>query len=366
MPPLARSGILVTAMKTKIPSKTIGLDLGDRKHAYCVLDVCGEIIEEGSVGSDRESLRRLSKKYRRARMVMEVGMQSPWTSRFLESLGHEVLVANARKVRAIHTNTRKSDKVDAMMLARLGRADVRLLHPVRHGSEEAQRDLLQVKLRDNVVRQRVDVISAVRFTLKSLGIRVPSPNTDCFAKRCRQILEADHGEVLMMVEPSLRVIEEMTRVIREYGRKIEEMCVERYPETQRLREIGGVGAITALSFVLTIGDPKRFPVTRDVGAYLGLVPRRDQSGEVDKQLRITKAGDAYLRRLLVGSAHYILGPFGPDCDLKRHGLALCERGGPRAKRKAVVATARKLAVLMLALWSQEADYQPNRQQEAAA
>lgn len=347
-------------MKNIIPAITIGLDLGDKKHAICVLDAEGEIIDERSITNHRESLRRLSLKYPGARIAHEVGSHSPWISRFLTELGHEVFVANPRKLRAIYASERKSDKNDARMIARIARLDPKLLYPIQHGSEQSQRDLLQIKLRDNLVRQRVDIISSVRFTLKSLGVALPSPSTDCFAKRCRTLLQGEHTALLAMVEPSLQVVDLLTKSIRELDRAIEQLCAEKYPITVRLRQICGVGAITSLSYVLTIEDPERFESPRDVASYLGLVPKRDQSGNLDKQLRISKAGDAYLRRLLVGAAQYILGPFGPDSDLRRHGLELAARGGARAKKKAVVAIARKLSVLLLVLWKHQHDYEPLR------
>ena len=347
-------------MKNKIPRITIGTDLGDKSHAICVLDKAGEIIEQRSITNHRDSLWRLSQKYPKARIAMEVGTHIPWISRFWQALGHEVIVANPRKLRAIYTSTRKSDQTDACMIARLARVDPTLLHPIEHSSEEAQRDLLQIKLRDNLVRQRVDIISSVRFTLKSMGLKIASPNTQCFAKRCRQNLAALDPVLLAHCEPSLRVIDALTLSIRELEKQIESLCEKRYPQTEILRKIAGVGPITALTFVLTIGDPRRFRSNRDVAAYLGLVPRRDQSGETDKQLRISKAGDAYLRRLLVSAAHYILGPFGPDCDLKRHGEQLAAKGGRGAKKKAVIAIARKLSVLLLTLWSRGESYEPLR------
>lgn len=352
-------------MKSKIPLFIIGIDLGDKKHAICVLNRDGDIIDERTITNHRESLRRLSQKYPGARIACEVGSHSPWIKRFLSEFGHEVFVANPRKLRAIYTSDRKSDKNDARMLARIARMDPQLLHPVEHGTEEAQRDLLQVKLRDNLVRQRVDIISSVRFTLKSLGVALPSPNSSCFAKRCRTLLSERDGALLGMIEPSLQVIDVMTQMIRELDRAVETLCETKYQATKRLRQITGIGPITALSFVLTIEDPELFENPRDVGAYLGLVLRRDQSGGLDKQLRISKAGDAYMRSLLVGCAQYILGPFGPDSDLKRHGLMLAERGGGRGKRKAVVAIARKLAVLMLTLWKYGRDYEPLRGAEPA-
>jgi transposase len=334
--------------------------MGDVRHAVCVLDASGKIIDERYITNHRESLRRLAKKYPRARLAIEVGSHSPWTSRFLKEMGLEVIVANPRKFRAIYLNDRKSDELDARMLAKIARLDPSLLYPIEHGSEQAQRDLLQIKLRDNLVRQRVDIISSVRFTLKSMGIRLASPNTACFAKRARIFLEEDaQDELLAMIEPSLRVVDELTKAIREFDRTIEALC-KRYPETARLRQIRGVGPITALCFVLRIGDPERFANPRDVAAYLGLVPKRDQSGGSDKKLPISKAGNAYLRRLLVGCAQYILGPFGPESDLRTQGLKLLERGGRGAKKKAVVATARKLAVVLLALWQSQSDYEPLR------
>ncbi len=347
-------------MKTNSSSITIGIDLGDLKHAICILDAEGAILKESKIINSRAAFQKLSSKYPGALMVMEVGMHSLWINWFLKDLNHRVLVANPRKVRAISENLRKSDRKDAEMLARLARSDEKLLSPIEHRSLDMQRDRLQIKLRDNLVRQRVDVISAVRFTLKSLGIRLKSPNTAGFGKYARRALGEEHPEILTLVEPSLAVIDVMTQQIRGFDRSIEVLAVEKYPETEFLSQISGVGTLTSLAFVLTIGDPTRFKRGRDVAAYLGLVPKRDQSGDTDKQLRISKAGDKYLRRLLVSAAQYALGPFGPDCRLKRYGLKLAERGGPRAKKKAVVAVARKLAVLLLTLWRDEAIYQPNR------
>lgn len=338
---------------------TIGIDLGDRKHAVCVLDAKGEILKQETITNSRGSLAALSRRYPGALMAMEVGMHSPWTSRFLKELGHRVLVANPRKVHAIYKNVRKSDRNDAELLARMARSDEKLLSPVEHVSEDMQRDLLQIKLRDNLVRQRVDIISSVRFTLKSLGITLPSPNSDAFAKKARATLRKEHSGMLTLIEPSLCVLDGMTEQIRNLEKSIAAMAAEKYPESEFLSQVGGVGLLTSLTFILTIGDPTRFQRKRDVAAFLGLVPRRDQSGETDKQLRISKAGNTYLRKLLVGCAQHILGPFGQESALRRKGLKLTEKGGPRAKRKAVVAVARNLAVLLLTLWHDEAIYEPD-------
>jgi len=150
----------------------------------------------------------------------------------------------------------------------------------------------------------------------------------------------------------------LTERIREYDRKLETVCEEHYPETQLLRQVEGIGALTALTFVLTLEDPYRFERSRSVAAYLGLVPARDRSGERDPQKRISKEGDQMLRKLLVGSAHYITGPFGKDSDLRRHGEKIASRGGKNAKKRAVVVVARKLAVLLHRLWVSGEVYDP--------
>lgn len=340
-------------MKKK-QSCTIGIDLGDRQHEVCVLDRDGEVVEAKKIGSDRDALRSLAKKYRKCRVIIECGAQSPWTSRFLAEHGMEVIVANPRKVRAIWDQDRKSDQRDAEILARIGRFDVKLLKPIRHGSEDAQKRMLSMKLRDALVRRRRDLINAIRGTLKSLGYRVSNPDSARFHKIVLAEVPAEQHE---MVAPMVRALAVFTEEIKGYDKAIEE-AAQAHPVARQLQQIVGIGPITALYFVLKIEDANRFGRVRDIGAYLGLCPKRDQSGDCDKQLRISKSGDSYLRRLLVSAAQYILGHFGKECALREFGLRLCERGGPRAKKKAVVAVARKLAVLMISLWKSGADYDP--------
>lgn len=242
------------------------------------------------------------------------------------------------------------------MLARLARVDPALLHPIEHGSAQAQHDLLGLKLRDALVRSRVSLINAVRFTLKSLGYLVRNPSSESFHKTVLVELPAD-GQCV--IQPLLSVLEKITAEIKALEKQLVQRSRTEYPVTQRLQQITGVGPLTALAFVLKIGDPQRFGRSRDVGAYLGLCPRRDQSGGTDKQLRISKCGDGLLRRLLVSAAHYILGPFGPVCALRTHGQKLAGTGSAREKKRAVVAVARKLAVLLLSLWKHGTDYRPN-------
>jgi transposase len=337
---------------------TVGLDLGDRFSRYCEMDFQTGVIAEGRLRTTPEALQRQFARREPLRIVMEVGTHSPWVSRLLEDFGHEVLVANPRSVRLIYANDSKTDRVDAETLARVARLDPRLLSPIRHRGEAAQADLARLRARDCLVRARTQLVNHVRGAVKALGGRLPSSSTPAFVRRA-----APHiPEALQpALQPLLDTIDTLSRQIRAAERELEALAQQRYPETERLRQVGGVGAITALCYLLTLEDSARFKNGRSVGAYLGLRPRQRDSGAQSPQLRITKRGDAMLRRLLVGSAQYILGPFGPDCDLKRWGLRLAERGGKNAKKRAVVAVARKLAALLYTLWVRSANYEPFRQ-----
>ncbi len=341
---------------TEGPTQTVGLDVGDRYTVFCVLDQgSGEVVEEGRVRTTREALRSRFGGQPRLRMALEVGPHSPWISRLLKDLGHEVIVANARRVALIHGNPRKQDRVDAESLARLARLDPKLLSAIVHSSETVQVDRAVLRSRDVLVRSRAQLINHVRGTAKAMGHQLPKCSAPCFAKR---VVAEIPSSLAPALAPVLEQIATLTDSIRAYDRQIEVMAAKRYPESQLLVQVGGVGVLTALGFVLKLGSPARLRRNRMAGPYLGLVPRRDQSGARDPQLRITKTGDAYVRRLLVGSAHYILGPFGPDCDLRRYGERIAQRGGRNAKKRAVVAVARKLAVLLLHLWRNGEVYEP--------
>jgi transposase len=326
---------------------TIGLDLGDRFTEGCVIDGSGEVVETFRLRTTQMALDRALARFGPSRVVLEVGTHSPWMSRRVAALGHEVVVANPRRVRLIAENDSKRDGFDAELLARLGRLDPTLLAPIVHRGEAAQRDLVQIRARDGLVRARSQLINQVRGFTKSLGQRCPTSSSEAFARRVRSTLPRD---LFPGLETLLATIERLTAEIRAMDRELERLCRERYPETEILRQAKGVLPITALAFVLTLEDPNRFAKSRSVGAYLGLRSRQRDSGEQRPQLRITKAGDALLRRLLVTAAQYILGPFGPDTDLRRVGLRLAERGGKTAKKRAVVAVARRLAVLLHRLW----------------
>ena len=344
-----------TTRRLRKAQATIGLDLGDKRHTFCVLDTGGEVVNKGSMRNERNELAKLASAYPGALVVMEAGMHSPWTSRFLDSLGMEVVVANPRKTRTISQSERKSDERDALVLARLGRADRNLLSPIVHGSEETQHDLLQIKLRDSLVRARVALVNSVRFTLKSLGYRVSNPSSERFHKL---VVEELPESVRALIVHSVASIAELTARIKALEISIARLASEKYPQTIYLQQINGVGPITSLYFVLKIENPQRFTRTRNIGAFVGLGPKRDQSGETDKELRISKCGDRYLRRLLVSAAQHILGPFGTESALRDYGLRLAQDGTAKAKKRAVVAVARKLAVLLLTLWKSRQPYEP--------
>jgi len=334
---------------------TIGLDLGDRRSDLCVLDQAGEVVRRMKAATTEAGLSKALARYPGARVVLEVGTHSPWVSRLVTRQGCQAVVANPWRVRRIAAMEDKSDRIDAELLARLGRADPKLLRPIEHRGEQAQKDRSLLRVRDGMVRARSGLVTRARQITKSLGKRLPKCDADDFSRR----LEKDG---LVEEFPGLgtlrRAVEELTRDIAALDREIETACVERYPETVRLRGIKGVGPITALAFVLTIDDPKRFERSRDVGAYLGLRPKRWQSGGSDPEMRISKAGDRYTRQMLVQASHYILGHFGPDTALRRFGKRLMARGGRSARKRAVVAVARKLAVLMHRLWVTGRQYEP--------
>jgi transposase len=351
------------------PNMTAGLDIGDKYSYLCLIDQQGgEVVEEGRLRTTPEAFRRRFSSERPMRIAIEAGTHSPWASRVLEECGHEVLVANARKLRLIYANKSKTDEVDAENLARLARLDPKLLYPLKHRGEESQAHMALIRSRQALVGSRTQLVNHVRGAVKSFGGRLPKCPARSFHKRAAEHIPEALWPAL---GPILETIGSLTERIRDYDRRLETISLERYPETELLRQVEGIGPLTALVFVLTLEDPYRFEKSRSVGAYLGLVPARDQSGERDPQRRISKEGDEMLRRLLVGSAHYVLGPFSKDSDLRRHGEKIASRGGKNAKKRAVVAVARKLCVLLHHLWVTGELYDPlhkahRRQRKEAA
>ncbi len=351
-----------------IPARTVGIDLGNRYCYWKQIDADGG-ESEGRVRTEElaEYLGRLAT----SRVVMETGGHSRWAAWRAIECGHETYVANARHTRAIYENPAKDDPTDAEMLARMGRFDLKLLHPVQLRSAEVQQDLAVVRARDQVVQARSKLIACARELVKATGLRLPACDADYFHLHAAPAVPES---MRAAVKPLLTMIARLTATIRSYDKRLERLAEQKYPETALLRQVDSVGPVTSLAYRLTIADPWRFSSSRAVGPYVGLTRKKDKSGDDDPELGISKAGDAYLRRLLIGSAQHTLGPFGKDSDLRRFGLRLmgCAPGQTPAKgqtnkgkkKRAVAAVARKLAVLLHALWTSGEQYEPLRNSRA--
>ncbi len=334
---------------------TIGMDLGDKFHMAVVFDSDGKELKIDKVTNTKIGISKFFKPYKSAQVAIEAGTHSPWISRLLSEMGLKVYVGNPRKLRFIWDSIDKSDAKDARMLGMVCRLEPRLLHPIHYRSSQAQADLTIIKSRDMLVRSRAQLINHVRGIVKANGDRLPKCSSASFANRCNAHIPK---ELVSAMTPLFEILTQLNQQIKELEIEIERLSKEIYPETKYIRQVPGVGPITALSYVLYIEDPVRFTKSRQVGPFLGLTPKREQSGDVDKQLSITKAGNTYLRHLLVGCAQYIMGPFGPESSLRLHGLAIAARGGKNAKKRAAVAVARKLAVLLHRLWVTGKEYEP--------
>jgi transposase len=341
---------------------TIGVDLGDCWSFYCVLDETAQIILEQKLPTTPEAMKRTFGKIPQSRVALETGTHSPWVSRLLTELGHEVIVAHAQKVESITKSNRKDDRHDARTLARLARFDPELLGPVRHRSAKAQLHLTVIRARAELVSARTALVNAARGLVKSYGQRLPKCGTYQVSEKLAEGLSPELREVLL---PLFKEIESLNERIKEYDERMENIAKQVYPEVSLLKQVKGVGTQIALTYVLTIEDPYRFPKSREVGCFLGLRPGRRNSGKSEPQKGISKEGDRYLRTMMVQGAHYILGPFGEDSDLRRWGLKLAARGGKNAKKRAVVAVARKLAVLLHRLWVGGEVYEPLRNSQKA-
>lgn len=329
-----------------------GIDLGDEVSRYCLVNAAGEMVEEGKFRNQVESIEAHFNR-ERLRIALEAGTQSAWISRELKRLGHEVIVANPRELKWITSSDRKNDTTDARKLALLARADMKLLKPVEHRTAEQQAELGVIRGRDAMLRARTLLINSARSIAKGFGVRLPKSITGTFGERALKELPATLQAAL---EGLLRQIDALSEHIAGYDRRIGEMAAG-HPEVERLTSIPGVGKLTAVTFVLTLGRAERFAHSRDVAGFLGLRPKQRQSGDHDPQLGISKSGDPYLRKLLVQCAHYILGPWGKDSALRRWGIAKGE-GGQKATLRAIVAVARKLCVLLHRLWISGRYYEP--------
>jgi transposase len=341
---------------------TIGLDLGSRFTQCAVIDTDGERIEERKISTTAPALTRLLKKHPGARIAMEASTPARWINKLATELGHEVVIANPRCIPIITANTRKCDRNDARLLADLGQVRPHLLSPIQLRADRYQQVRALLFARAQLVKQRTALVTFVRSEVKALGEMLPSCSSRSFVSKTRALVPSALKSSLGAI---FDVIQVATTAIDAHDKQIEQLSVNDFPETNTVRQVHGVGPLVALAFVATIGGPERFTKSRSVGAYFGLVPRLDQSGNHNPELRITKTGDRFMRSLLVSAATRILGPFGPDSDLRRYGERIAGQGGKRAKSRARIAVARKLAVLLHRLLASGEVYEPLRNSEAS-
>jgi transposase len=337
-------------------SHFIGIDLSSKLSTFCILDAGGEVLFRGQVPTNREDFTRRFAPFVPAVVAIETGSQARMADDVLSGLGHTVVTANPRRVAAISRNIKKSDEEDAQLLARLVRMDPKLLSPVAHRSAKAHEGLSLLRGRDLCVRSRTAHINLIRGMAKGFEVKLITCDAEDFAEKILPLVAGTQlGELLA---PILMVLETLNKSIEEFDRKLTEFGEKYVPAAKSLQRIPGVGPITSLGFALAVDDPHRFPNQRAIGAYFGLVPRRDQSGDVDKRLGITKAGDALTRRLLTQSANRLMMTRAKDCDLKRFGERLMNSGQTNRKR-AVSAVARKLACQMLRVLKTGVAYEPD-------
>jgi transposase len=336
------------------PEKVVGVDLGDRYSHYCMLTGSGELLEEGRFQNTAAALEKHFGKEARMRIGLEAGTHSPWVSRLLRSYGHEVIVANPRKIPTLTGSKSKNDRNDAEQLARMTAFDPKLLHPIRHRSQQRQQDLNLIHSRSVLVRARTMLVNSVRGLVKSNGGRLPACSPEAFPEKGAAAVPQ---ELKMACAPLLGQIVQLNKSIAIFDTQIGDLD-KKYPEIKILRTVPGVGPVVAACYVLTLDGPETIETNRQVGAFLGLRPKQQQSGDSDPQCGITRAGNIYLRSLLVQSAQYILGRFGPDSELRRWGLKLAASGGKRGKKRAIVAVARKLSVILLSMWRQGKKFEP--------
>ena len=337
----------------------IGIDVSDRTACVCVTDRSG-VLDEFRIALDEEAIRtRIPFVAPETGVaVLETGPRSAWLKRVLVRLGMRVVVADARKLASVTNSPTKTDRNDARMLARLGLADelmncdTRLLCDTYVRPPELQAVYDRLVARDLVVRRRGDFVRLVRSIVKGAGFTLRGRATS-FPEQLAQM----PAELLVVIEPLLVLVSACDSSLRDMDHGLEAIA-KSDPVARRLQTVKGVGPIIALAFRCVIGEPGRFSNIRNVGAYLGMVPRRDQSGRVDPSLGISKCGNSFMRRLLVQGASHILGPFGMDCALRRWGLDRLAAKGDHARKKVRVAVGRKLAVQLLSIWKNEKEWVP--------
>lgn len=332
---------------------TIGMDVSDRKTQICVMAKAGatpKVVMETTIPTTKDGLAKfLATQDKSSPVAFETGTHCRWMHEVAEGMGFKVYVANPCRLRMITESKTKNDVNDARMLARIALADPGLLHPVRLRSAEHQKMINLHEMRNLLVKQRTGIVVQLRSVAKSMGFRIPKCQAASFHNLDRKTWPKEFRDIAW---PMMKGLEQLAVTIKTYEKQIREFAETPTfkAKVERLMEIRYVGLYVATGFVaVTGGDMDRFETPRDVGPWLGVTPKQDQSGDIDRQCRMTKAGSPFMRRLLVESAQLIMRDGSAPTDLKVKGLRICARGAKISKRKAISAVARSLAVLMVAM-----------------
>jgi transposase len=328
-----------------------GLDLGKKSSRFCVMDAKRDIVCEGNVRNRFVELQKVFAQLPAMRIAIEASTKAFWIADRLRELGHEAVVVDPGRTKAIGAALIKHDKLDARVLATLCAADV--LAKVDQPSERQRMARMPVVVRDSLVRCRVRIALMVRSILDSEGIDFPHCALDRFADRVEEETRAAPDEIRLAIEPALASIRVLTERIGECSRQLKE-TMDKDEDAQRLMTAPGVGPIVAACFLLAVRDPRRFDSGRQVGTYLGLVPSLYQSGQTNRRGRITKHGNRQARWALTMAANVLLRSRTPSA-IREWGRGLVERIG---RKKAVIAVARKLSTVLWAMWRSHTPFEP--------
>jgi transposase len=330
----------------------VGLDVSMEETSVCVMDAAGEIVWEGKVATEPGALMRAVRRHARAAMKvgMETGPLSTWLWHALRDGGVPVVCLDARHAQAaLSMRINKTDRNDAAGLAQLVRMGWYREVKVKRMAAHADGALLASRML--LVRQRCELENQIRGLLKNFGLKAKATKGRAFEQSVTA-LARKHPVLHDMVLALLAVWSTLRLQIAVLSRRIETTAMSD-PVCRRLMTMGGVGKLTALAFRAAIDDPGRFRHSASVGAYLGLTPRRYASGEIDRMGRISRCGDALMRSYLYEAANVMLTRTRGSNPLKAWGLKLAKRAG---WKKARVALARKMAVVLHRMWRDGTDF----------
>jgi transposase len=340
----------------------VGLDVSLKQTSICVVDQAGSVVREGVVDSDPELIGAFvrSKAPGALRIGLETGPTTTWLWTELKRLGLPVICIDARHAKAVlKMQINKSDRNDAAGIARIMQTgwfkEVRVKNIDSH--------LIKALLvsRALLVKIKRDLENQIRGLLKNLGLIIGRAKFNVFAVRAEELIE-DRPELEAVIKPLLAARKVIEGQVADLDRKVLKLA-RHDVQVRRLMTVPGIGPVTALCFKATIDDPTRFKRSRSVGAYVGLTTRRHASGEVDWSGRISKCGDAMLRMYLFEAAGVLLTRVPKWSALKAWGIRLAKRNG---LRKAKVAVARKLAVILHRMWIDETEFNWSKKEAAAS